>query len=762
MSVKKGQNQITNQIMLSKSQIKQFSEEIKYREDDLSKILYKLSKASYQFKKIAHNNSSDSISQQYLLGQGGQAFVVLGEHIQTKQEIAIKFSKSDNTAYEEMIKELDQIKRIMNYDYIVEIKDSFFLKKEMICIQIIELCSKSLSDDIKENRKQNISYPLEQVIFIVQSAINSLCEIHTNDIIHFDIKTSNILITKDGQYKLADFGHSKTIKMDQTHMKSYGFGTIYYNSPEQCKENYNQSSIVSPDFKIRNYTDIYSMGVSLLEVIGVVIDFNTFNFLQSNQLDKIDNLIKQEYKNIYSFIKHFMLQYEYKQRYSAIRLRSIFFQQFENYINKEVEIKRLERAIKKYESVKSEHKNKKYLAYLYYFLSDLVSNTQGEEYIKKSLSILQELNLQGKVEESIFLYQHSKIFQRLCKFQDSEEFLIKSHQILIGLYDDSHIEVGSSYLKLSELYEKNGQFKLSLETSQHALKIFEANFQNNIHPHLSDALNCLGASYEALGDSKKGLDYFLKALDMRVLLYEGNHPDIASSYSRIGISYGNQGDSEKDFEYQQKALTMREQLFKGNHLDVADSLNNLGVAYGVKGDVNKEQQYYRRALAMREALYQGNHPDIANSLNNLGLSEALQMRNNLYRGDHYQIAQSLNNLGITYGRLGNHKKELSNKLKALNMRLKLYSGNHPDISQSFFNLGLAYGKSGDTNNELDYKSKALQMQQELYKGNHPKTVLYLKNIAKCYFNLGQQEQGNEYLEKSKKMKEELDIITSQA
>ncbi|KAL4461812.1 hypothetical protein ABPG72_017076, partial [Tetrahymena utriculariae] len=309
--------------MFSEQQIKQFCSELYYRQDDFTKILKKFSQESFILKKISNVKSQDSILKQYLLGTGGQAFVVLGQQTQTQEEVAIKFSRNSKQVYDEMTRELDKMKKF------VFRSSSYVLKA---------LCKKSM-----KMRSKNQQYSYKQALSILFFSINALCEIHSNGKIHFDIKPSNILITKDGKYKLVDFGHSKNLESNQSYIKSFGGGSIFFNSPEQYQANLGVSS--NNNIEMRILTDVFIMGVSILEVIGVRVDFLIFNVLQQNQTDSIDDKFQPQHKNIYSFIKYYMIQPQQSQRFSAIRLRQMFLKEFESEVKFDEEIQRLQKSI---------------------------------------------------------------------------------------------------------------------------------------------------------------------------------------------------------------------------------------------------------------------------------------------------------------------------------------------------------------------------------------------------------------------------------
>ena len=86
--------------------------------------------------------------------------------------------------------------------------------------------------------------------------------VHDRKVIHRDLKTQNIFLTKEGNVKLGDFGIAKPLMLTLDKIKTV-VGTPYYMSPEIC-ENHPYS------FK----TDIWSLGVILYEMCALKPPFD--------------------------------------------------------------------------------------------------------------------------------------------------------------------------------------------------------------------------------------------------------------------------------------------------------------------------------------------------------------------------------------------------------------------------------------------------------------------------------------------------------
>ena len=150
-----------------------------------------------------------------------------------------------------------QILSSLNNKYVVKFYESFKMNQNIYIL--MEYCDNgdlcSFLNKIKKARK-NDNYFLEEDFvwkLFIQMSIG-LYYIHSKKIIHRDIKTLNIFLTKELDAKIGDLGVAKILE-DTNHANTF-IGTPYYVSPEMCRNKpYNDKS------------DIWALGCILYELL---------------------------------------------------------------------------------------------------------------------------------------------------------------------------------------------------------------------------------------------------------------------------------------------------------------------------------------------------------------------------------------------------------------------------------------------------------------------------------------------------------------
>ena len=185
-----------------------------------------------------------------LIGQGNYGRVYKVLHKKTGKIYAAKIANiGTNNEIESFKKEINVLKQC-NSPYIVHYYDSY-IKNYQIWI-ILEYCDGgSLLELIKILPKPLNEEQIASLIYMILTGLNFL---HENKKIHRDVKTGNILLTREGIVKLGDFGVSTQL-MHSFSKKISKIGTPIYMSPEVIMQN-----------KYNYKCDIWSLGITAIEM----------------------------------------------------------------------------------------------------------------------------------------------------------------------------------------------------------------------------------------------------------------------------------------------------------------------------------------------------------------------------------------------------------------------------------------------------------------------------------------------------------------
>lgn len=195
------------------------------------------------------------------IGYGGMAEVFLAQDLLLDRNVAIKMLRDqfleDKELLEQFKREAKSAARLV-HPYIINIYDVVAEGNNQYIV--MEYVDGVTLKEYMQNHKLSLNAALEIGVRLA----DALKHAHSHNIIHCDIKPQNILIDKNLNPKITDFGIAKMVTNQTMVYSKSVMGSVHYISPEQ----------VSGD-KITACSDVYSLGVVLFEMFTGTVPYNS-------------------------------------------------------------------------------------------------------------------------------------------------------------------------------------------------------------------------------------------------------------------------------------------------------------------------------------------------------------------------------------------------------------------------------------------------------------------------------------------------------
>lgn len=197
------------------------------------------------------------------IGSGGMSVVYKAKCHTLNRLVAIKVLKEEFASDENFVSKFKmeaQAAARLSHPNIVNVYD--VVDEENLHYIVMELIEGITLKSYIEKKELLDS---KEAIGIAIQVAQGIAAAHEQHIIHRDIKPQNMIISKDGKVKVADFGIARAVS-SQTVNSSAAVGSVHYISPEQARGGYGDER-----------SDIYSFGITLYEMVTGRVPFEGDN-----------------------------------------------------------------------------------------------------------------------------------------------------------------------------------------------------------------------------------------------------------------------------------------------------------------------------------------------------------------------------------------------------------------------------------------------------------------------------------------------------
>ncbi|CAM0879006.1 unnamed protein product [Alopecurus aequalis] len=200
--------------------------------------------------------ATDGFSASRELGEGGFGTVYKGK-LKDGRVVAVKrLYKNSYKRVEQFLNEVDILSRLLHQNLVILYGCTSRVSRDLLLVYEF-IPNGTVADHLHGSRsaERGLTWPLRLSIAI--ETAEALSYLHAVEIIHRDVKTTNILLDNSFHVKVADFGLSRLFPLEVTHVSTVPQGTPGYVDPvyHQC-------------YKLTDKSDVYSFGVVLVELIS--------------------------------------------------------------------------------------------------------------------------------------------------------------------------------------------------------------------------------------------------------------------------------------------------------------------------------------------------------------------------------------------------------------------------------------------------------------------------------------------------------------
>ena len=227
---------------------------------------------SKQILQYVHKISYESLGLGKKIGQGGFSEIFESQWMGIPVAVKVIFDPNINEALlEEFNNEIEKL-FILRHPYIIQLYGITDSEKNQKLAVITELAPKgSLFDYLHKNSKTKNNLSLEFKNKITKQLVHTMAYIHSRGYVHRDLKTQNILLDKNLDMKLCDFGLTK-LKSELNSGSGQFAGTPCYMAPELFDRKFYDDKV-----------DVFAFGTVVWEIYTQKIPYFNCEALEIKQ-----------------------------------------------------------------------------------------------------------------------------------------------------------------------------------------------------------------------------------------------------------------------------------------------------------------------------------------------------------------------------------------------------------------------------------------------------------------------------------------------
>jgi eukaryotic-like serine/threonine-protein kinase len=552
---------------------------------------------------------------------------------------------------------------------------------------------------------------------IYRAVCDAVQHAHKQAIIHLDLKPSNILVREDDVVKLLDFGIAKQLEgatqpADQTRTL-LRLMTPGYAAPEQIRGG-----------RIGTYTDIYSLGVILYELLTGALPFDRSKLtseMLENQTAPIEPVKPSEAARQSG--NDDALSRSDRNDLDVLCLTAMHRDISRRYQSAEALIRDLDH-YQKHEPLEAR--------------PDSIGYTTGKFIRRNRRAILAALLTVATIAGLIVFFM-VRLTNARNAAQAETARTQRVERFMLDLFEGGDAERGpSSQLRVTTLLDRGAKEAAVLESD----------------PQTQEDLDeTLGSMYQELGDYKRAEPLLLAAVEKAKAVADRDPSRLASAIVQLSLLRGDQAQFQAAEQLAQQGVELAKKQRRPNDLTLLDAEAGLGRVLAQSGSYDKaipiletvsnaqpsgeKGAYILRSTlsALAVAEFYSGHYDVAKSVDMRAIASDRQ----LLGESHPRTASDLMNLGTAEAALGDDAAAESCYREGIAINDGWYGPDHPDTATMRAVLASVLLKDGKDAQAETLLKQALQTQETAYGQVHDRVAVTLVMLGRIAFKRGDAE-----------------------
>ncbi len=646
-----------------------------------------------------------------LIGQGGMGVVYLAERMDTGKQVAMKFllgagiSPARRALFTQEIKTHAKV----SHPYIAAQYDAGTLPDGTPWFVMEYVAGADFLDYFKTHRT-----PIAERLRLFRQVCQALEYLHSQGIVHSDLKPSNVLVDESGTPRVLDFGIAKRLQSGEveTSAPELRMMTRAYAAPEWIERGVFDHS-----------TDVYALGVIFREMLQTEtcpaekreLEKICGKALQANPTERyrsveafgrdIDHFLKSEpLEGVPGTRWYRMGRFVARHRTGMLAAGAalVLFATMATFFTVRLTQER--------NAALAEVRRTKLFERFLFNLFQGGDPAAGPRTDVQALTLVQRgeeeaKTLRGEPQlQAEFYGVLGKIYQQLGQFDKANELLLTALQKRYAT-GAGEGDIAGSLLALSELRLEQGRLMDAERIARKALAMRTAQEPRDASG-LARAQSILGRVLNEEGHYEEGVGYLTKARMAQVGRNDAQ-ADLAATVVALSDGYFYLSRYPMASQAAQEALALHKKLNGENHPLVAVDLRNLGNIGFNQSDFVAGEKFQRQALAIAEAWYGEDNPVTADFRIYVAQAMARQgraaeaeplMRQSLatferaYSPDHPRLALVLNELATIFLFEKKFKEAEAMYQRVLEIDIRALGAQHQNTTIARNNLATVYLK----------------------------------------------------------------------